>query len=254
MKTNLPKEMKKFLPLIFFLLTISVVSAQVKIGDAPKKINPNALLELESQNKGMLIPRMTTAQRDRAFTLDVPNGLMIFNTDEKAVQVWLSDSAQWQSLIVPEDKPQQISLENHILRLSDGGTVDLSPYIDTDTDTDTDDQQVPGIVTSYGSTLAELKVNVQQAYTDYYDLAVELKEDYATKLEATPKFTYLLNLKNIFELLPEVKISNIAEKANINPSLLRQYKTGKAEASEEQAKKVLKAIHQLGEELLSVSF
>jgi len=129
MKTNLPKEMKKILPLISFLLTITVVSAQVKIGDAPKKINPNALLELESQNKGMLIPRMTTAQRDRAFTLDVPNGLMIFNTDEKAVQVWLSDSAQWQSLSVPEDKPQQISLENHILRLSDGGTVDLTSLL-----------------------------------------------------------------------------------------------------------------------------
>jgi len=121
--------MKKILPLISFLLTITVVSAQVKIGDAPKKINPNALLELESQNKGMLIPRMTTAQRDRAFTLDVPNGLMIFNTDEKAVQVWLSDCAQWQSLSVPEDKPQQISLENHILRLSDGGTVDLTSLL-----------------------------------------------------------------------------------------------------------------------------
>jgi len=54
--------------------------------------------------------------------------------------------------------------------------------------------------------------------------------------------------------LPEVKISNIAKKANINPSLLRQYKTGKTEASEEQAKKVLKAMHQLGEELLSITF
>lgn len=113
---------------------------------------------------------------------------------------------------------------------------------------------VPGVVTSYGSTLAELKANVQQAYADYYDLAVELKEAYASELEANPTFTYLLNLKNIFQLLPEVKVSNIAEKANINPSLLRQYKTGKAKASEEQAKKVLAAMHQLGEELLSVSF
>jgi predicted RNase H-like HicB family nuclease len=114
--------------------------------------------------------------------------------------------------------------------------------------------EVPGVVASYGSTLAELKANVQQAYADYYELAVELKEDYVADLEAQPDFTYLLNLRNIFHLLPEVKVSNIAEKANINPSLLRQYKTGKAEASEEQAKKVLKAIHQLGEELLSVSF
>jgi hypothetical protein len=51
-----------------------------------------------------------------------------------------------------------------------------------------------------------------------------------------------------------VKVSNIAKKANMNPSLLRQYKTGKVEASEEQAKKVLNAMHQLGKELLSVSF
>lgn len=114
--------------------------------------------------------------------------------------------------------------------------------------------EVPGVVASYGNTLAELKENVQQAYADYYELAVELKEDYASELEASPDFTYLLNLKNIFHLLPEVKVSNIAQKANINPSLLRQYKTGKAEASEEQAKKVLKAMHELGEELLSISF
>ena len=83
---------------------------------------------------------------------------------------------------------------------------------------------------------------------------MELEEEYVHELEAKPDFVYLLNLKNIFQLLPEVKVSNIAKKANINPSLLRQYKTGKTEASEEQAKKVLKAMHQLGEELLSITF
>tara|TARA_B100000925_G_scaffold96084_2_gene70036 strand:- start:257 stop:655 length:399 start_codon:yes stop_codon:yes gene_type:complete len=114
--------------------------------------------------------------------------------------------------------------------------------------------EVPGVVTSYGSTLSELKLNVEQAYADYYELAVELEENYVSELEAKPVFRYQLNLKNIFHLLPEVKVSTIAAKANINPSLLRQYKTGKAEASEEQAKKVLAAMHQLGEELLSVSF
>ena len=114
--------------------------------------------------------------------------------------------------------------------------------------------EVPGVVASYGNTLSELKSNVEQAYADYYELAVDLKEDYVVNLEKKPDFTYLLNLKNIFHLLPEVKVSNIANKANINPSLLRQYKTGKAKASEEQAKKVLKAMHELGKELLSVSF
>ena len=114
--------------------------------------------------------------------------------------------------------------------------------------------EVPGIVASYWNTLSELKSNVEQAYADYYELAVDLEEDYVGNLEKKTDFTYLLNLKNIFDLLPEVKVSNIAEKANINPSLLRQYKTGKAKASEEQAKKVLKAMHELGKELLSVSF
>ena len=65
-------------------------------------------------------------------------------------------------------------------------------------------------------TLAELKSNVEQAYADYYALAVDLKEDYVVNLEKKPDFIYLLNLKNIFHLLPEVKVSNIAEKANIN--------------------------------------
>ena len=73
-------------------------------------------------------------------------------------------------------------------------------------------------------------------------------------LEKKPDFTYLLNLKNIFHLLPEVKVLNIANKANINLSLLRQYKTGKAKASEEQAKKILNVMYELGKELLSVSF
>ena len=114
--------------------------------------------------------------------------------------------------------------------------------------------EVQGVVASYGNTLAELKENIQQAYTDHYELALELEDDYVKELNPAPTFTYLLNLKNIFHLLPEVKVSNIAKKANMNPSLLRQYKTGKVEASEEQAKKVLNAIHQLGKELLSVSF
>ena len=87
--------------------------------------------------------------------------------------------------------------------------------------------EVPGVVTSFGATLAELKINLEQAYADYYALAVELEEEYVHELEAKPDFVYLLNLKNIFQLLPEVKVSNIAKKANINPSLLRQYKTGK---------------------------
>lgn len=115
-------------------------------------------------------------------------------------------------------------------------------------------KNLPGGVTAFGSSLAELKKNLTVAYQDYYELAVELEEEFAGNLIVNPKFIYKLDLQSVFELLPEIKISSIASKAKINPSLLRQYKTGKTTASEEQSKKVLAAIHELGNELLSVSF
>ncbi|UAM99675.1 type II toxin-antitoxin system HicB family antitoxin [Polaribacter litorisediminis] len=113
---------------------------------------------------------------------------------------------------------------------------------------------IPGVVSAFGSNLSELKESITLAYKDYYELAEELEEDFLKEIAKNPTFKYHLDIKSVFELLPEVKISNIAEKAGINTSLLRQYKTGKKAASEEQANKVLKALHELGQELLSVSF
>ncbi|MGY5847887.1 hypothetical protein ACW6QP_10760 [Salegentibacter sp. HM20] len=66
------------------------------------------------------------------------------------------------------------------------------------------------------------------------------------------EFEYQLDIASFFKLLP-IKISAIAEKTGINPSLMRQYATGKANASEDRARQIEKAIHELGEDLLSVS-
>ena len=51
---------------MMLLISMSQLQAQIKIGDNPQTIHPNALLELESTTKGLLIPRMTTTQRDAA--------------------------------------------------------------------------------------------------------------------------------------------------------------------------------------------
>ncbi len=77
--------------------------------------------------------------------------------------------------------------------------------------------EVPGVITSCGDTLAELKENLHQAYADYYDLAVELEDEYVTELEKTPTFTYSLNLESIFNLLPEVKISSLPKRQTLIP-------------------------------------
>ena len=59
---------------------------------------------------------------------------------------------------------------------------------------------------------------------------------------------------SFFYLVPQVKISAIAVKAKINPSLMRQYATGKATVSEERLKHIQRTIHELGRELQSVAF
>ena len=100
-------------------------------------------------------------------------------------------------------------------------------------------ENLKGVVTAFGSTLSELKKALHIAYLDYLELAIELEKSFAKDLSKNPHYTYKLDLKNFFKLVPELKISNIAKKVNINASLLRQYSTGSVIPSEAQANKVL---------------
>jgi len=84
------------LPAIFTLFC-SQVYAQVTIGKlAPP--NPSAVLQVVSagNNKGVLIPEMTSGQRDKI--LHPANGLQIFNTDEGCFNYYDSTQLSWQSL------------------------------------------------------------------------------------------------------------------------------------------------------------
>ena len=115
-------------------------------------------------------------------------------------------------------------------------------------------EDLDGVVSAYGNSLSELKEALQKAFEDHLEVARDLKEDWISKYDNGVEFEYKMDLEDFFNLIPEVKIGSIAKKANINSSLLRQYKTGKANASEDQTKKIEKAVHELGKELLSVSF
>lgn|SRR5690606_3422590 len=114
-------------------------------------------------------------------------------------------------------------------------------------------QNLPGVVSAYGNSLEELKNNLSEAFTSYLEVAEDLKEEWVKKLGNNPSFEYMLDIPSFFKLLPELKISALAKKAGINESLMRQYATGKANASEERAKQIERAVHELGKELLSVS-
>lgn len=70
---------------------IKLADNYIYVGDSASSINPSAVLQLDSTTKGMLIPRMTTIQRDAIAT--PPEGLMIWNTTNNTFEVF--DGAIW---------------------------------------------------------------------------------------------------------------------------------------------------------------
>lgn len=76
------------------LLTLEKNFAQVKIGDNEEIINPNSLLELESSQKGLLLPRLNSAQM--LGMNNPPNGMMIYNNDSACVCIRRNNT--WRSL------------------------------------------------------------------------------------------------------------------------------------------------------------
>jgi len=114
-------------------------------------------------------------------------------------------------------------------------------------------QNYEGIVSTFGNTFEELKTNFEQALLDNLTIAKETKEPYVDNYNKVC-FDYKMDLSSFFNLFKGVSIQAIAEKSSLNPSLVRQYKNGIKTASIEQTKKIETAVHQLGQELLSVSF
>lgn len=85
--------MKRFLAL-FFTISFYQLSAQTGIGTTTPDVS--AKLEVASTNRGMLIPRMTDAQKNAITT--PANGLMIYQTDGLAgfyVNTGTSASPAW---------------------------------------------------------------------------------------------------------------------------------------------------------------
>ena len=67
-------------------------------------VTPKAALEIVSKNSGILIPRLTTGQRDSIITADLQNGLLLYNTTSNKFQYYngtswlpLSDSSSTSS-------------------------------------------------------------------------------------------------------------------------------------------------------------
>jgi predicted RNase H-like HicB family nuclease len=109
-------------------------------------------------------------------------------------------------------------------------------------------REIDGCVAG-GKDFNEVKMHMDEIIKIAQDEDIEVR----LMLQKGYKITYEVDLQTVFDLIPEVNITQLAKTSNINPGLLRQYVSGTKKASEAQAEKIMKAIKSVGAKLSSIS-
>ncbi|CVK16231.1 hypothetical protein Ga0061079_105191 [Apibacter mensalis] len=90
--------MNRFYFIIYLLLINCVINAQVGIGTETPDSNTMLDVVSPNNNKGILIPRLTEAQRDEIDKANAKDGLLIYNTTENCFNYWNKIEDVWSSL------------------------------------------------------------------------------------------------------------------------------------------------------------
>ena len=91
------KELINAALLMLFLPLPSFLAGQVAINADGSAPNPSAMLDVKSNEKGVLVPRMTTSQRNN---IDAPaNGLLVYDLDDQ--HFYFFNGFEWVALGAP---------------------------------------------------------------------------------------------------------------------------------------------------------
>lgn len=96
----------------------------------------------------------------------------------------------------------------------------------------------------YGTSVEEAKADFEVAYKEMREIEAEAGRK-APEIEIEWRY----DIQSFFNCFAYLKISNIAKKAGMNASLVRQYASGYAKASEKQYAKLRTAIKEVAKEL-----
>ena len=107
--------------------------------------------------------------------------------------------------------------------------------------------------TGQGKTVTALLQNLKDSIADYIEHEGKKDKFWSNVDVKRIEFKILYDLVAFFEEFSDLKISSIALRAGLNPSLVRQYATGSKYPSAEQAKKIEEALHSLGKKLQEVT-
>ena len=104
-------------------------------------------------------------------------------------------------------------------------------------------------LTGYGS-------NPQEAKQEMLMASDEIKEMLAAQGKSIPEleFVYHYDMKSFFDYFDFLNISKVAQRAGINPSLMRKYTSGVVKAGEGQYLKLESAIKTIAKELAAANF
>ncbi|MCE6990301.1 hypothetical protein [Dyadobacter sp. CY323] len=103
-----------------------------------------------------------------------------------------------------------------------------------------------------GKTMEEIDQNLTDLLDDYIQHEGQNHKEWENLKIEDITFDHVYDLSAFFELFDDVKVGAIAKRAGLNPSLVRHYVAGTKFPSEQQAKKLEDAIHELGEKLREV--
>lgn len=101
----------------------------------------------------------------------------------------------------------------------------------------------------HGETAAEAKTDLLAVYDEF----AEMQKEEGKEIPVL-EFEFKYDLHSFFDYFSVLNVKKLAEKTGINPSLLRQYRSGAAKASQKQYDKLENAIHEIGRELTAASF
>lgn len=113
-------KVNNVLKTVVFAFAISasfIASAQVKVGDNPTTMNANAVLEVESTNKGFLPPRVALTSTTSAAPLAAHvQGMVVFNTataNDVVPALYVNDGTKWIKAVasVTSNNTNIVSLE-----------------------------------------------------------------------------------------------------------------------------------------------
>ena len=112
------------------------------------------------------------------------------------------------------------------------------------------EDDLPGFgLSGFGKTAEAAKEDMLKAYQEMRDIQAE-----EGKKVPALDFTYKYDLQSFFDYFSFLNVSKVAEMAGINPSLMRQYTSGVANAGQKQYDKIRTAVGKISKELSAATF